>query len=300
MSVLIDEHETVLKRKGELSDNTIEDRIRCLRRLHEDLSCGWVYACRELLIAWLEGPAEPGRRWSPATKRVYTAHVVAGYAWLEEMGYLPDGNPAVRLPRPRLPRKEVRIATDEQLAVALTAPEPLRTAVLLATYQGLRRAECAGCWREDITEHTTTIRKAKGGEVQTVPTHPAVWAHVAGLPAGPLIADGDGVQLTPERLGYVAAAWFKAQGDVFVERGRDSRQGFGLHHFRRRFGTIIQRTHRNLRVTQECLRHKSVTTTAQAYTLVTDEERGAAVRSIPWVDGNRAAPNGPVPPAETA
>lgn len=278
----------MLMRAGELSRNTIEDRIRVLRRLHEDLPCGWVLACREQLIAWLDGPQEPDRRWSPATKRVYTAHVVAGYAWLEEQGYLPDGNPAVRLPRPRLPRKPIRIADDDQLAIALTAPEPLLTAVLLANYQGLRRCECAGTWREHITEHTTLIVAAKGGEVQTVPTHPAVWQHVRDKPPGPLITDLDGSQMSPERLGAVAGRWFV----------RNGLRNFGLHHFRRRFGTIIQRAHRNLRVTQECLRHKRITTT-ERYTEVTDQERGDAVRSIPWEE-HRAGLNGPVPPAEAA
>lgn len=278
----------MLRREGKLATNSIEDRIRVLRRLNEDLPCGWVFACRELLVAWLDGPQEESRRWSPATKRVYAAHIIAGYAWLEECGYLPEGNPAVKLPRPRLPRKEIRIATDEQLAVALTAPEPLRTAVLLANYQGLRRAECAGCWREDVTEETTTIRKAKGGEVQTVPTHPAVWQHVRNLPPGPLIHEPGCGEMTPERLGVIAGCWFRRQG----------MRGFGLHHFRRRFGTIIQRTHKNLRITQECLRHKRITTT-EVYTQVTDHERGAAVRSIPWMDRDRAADDGPVPPAET-
>lgn len=293
MSYLIDEHINMLTAEGKLSIKTIEDRERVLRRLHDDLPSGWVFACREQLVAWLAGPLEPDRAWSPATKRVYGAHVIAGYAWLEEYGHLPAGNPAVRLPRPRLPRKPIRIATDEQLAVALTAPEPLLTAILLANYQGLRRAEAAGCWREHVTAESTTIWRAKGGETQTVPTHPAVWEHVSDLPPGPLVTEL-GRQMTPERLGVIAARWF---WDVELIEIRDGEvHAIGLHHFRRRFGTIIQRTNRNLRVTQECLRHKRITTT-EPYLLVTDDERSGAVRSIPWK--HRPGGSRPAPPADT-
>lgn len=281
----------MLRAEGK-SPATIRDRGRCLRRLHEDLPCGWVFACREQLVAWL-GYEE----WSPATRRAYTGHVLGGYAWLYEHGHI-SLNPALGIRRPRVPRKEIRIVSDDQLAIALTAPEPLLTAVMLANYQGLRRAEAAACRREDITEEVTTIRRAKGGETQTVPTHPAVWEHVKDRPRGPLVTGMDGEELTAEQLGALARRWFLRAG--LTEVTRDGRVlVVGLHHFRRRYGTLIQRLHRNIRITQECLRHKSVTTTADAYAKVTDDECRDAVRSLPWLkhrpDGGR-----PVPPAQSA
>lgn len=281
MSDFIEEHLVFLKCEG-YSPNTIRDRRRCLKRLHADLPYGLAGACQEQLHAWLGYDG-----WTPATRYTYTGHVVEFCRWLVAAGYLAE-DPSRGIRRPRVPVRPIRVATDHQLAVALTAPEPLRTAVILAAYGGLRRAEAAACRREHITEETITIMAAKGGDTQTVPTHAAVWEHVRDLLDGPVCPDRDGREISPERLGAMALRWFRRQGWP----------GFGLHHFRRRYGTMIQRATGDIRITQECLRHRSLATT-MIYTQVSDTQRRRAIESLRWVE-HRPGLNGPVPPAPEA
>lgn len=282
MSYLIDQHLSVLRAEG-MSPLTITSRRRCLRRLHDDLPHGILYACTEQLQAWLGY-----EKWARWTRYTYTGHVLEFYRWLHATrpDMLPT-DPTGTMRRPKPPASVARPATDEQLQVVLTAPEPLLTAVILAGWAGLRRCEIARAHREDITEHTITIPVAKGGDSQTVPTHPAVWEHVRDRPAGPLVVDQRGDKLTAEQLGRLVRRWCRSAGLL----------GWGLHRLRHRYGTLIQREYRDLRVTQECLRHKSVTST-QIYTQVTDEQRRAAVRALPWI-GHRPAGPGPVSPAST-
>jgi Site-specific recombinase XerD len=276
MSDLIEEYLQVL-RSAEKSPATIRDRGRCLRRLHADLPFGIGAACREQLQAWLDY-----EQWSVKTKLVYRSHISAFFQWLVLEGVLLE-DPTARLVRPRMPRGLPHPATDEQLALALTAPEPLRTAVVLANWAGLRRAEAAGADREDITEELVIVRRGKGGDAGTVPTHPSLWGYVRHRPAGALIVDAHGRRLSPERLGALAHRWFAANG--YPEH-------FGLHWFRHRYATLIQRLYRDIRVTQECMRHRSVSST-QIYTLVSDAQRAEAVRKLPGIE--ETGPAGPRP-----
>lgn len=264
MSYLLDQHLTGLKAEGR-SANTIRDRGRCLRRLHEDLPHGILYACTEQIQAWLAH--DQWGRWSRYT---YTGHVLAFYRWLTEQGYISE-DPTRTIRRPSAPKCLPRPATDTQIAVALTAPEPLRTAVLLAMYQGMRRSEIAGARREHISEDLTIIPAAKGGNTQSVPTHPVVWEHVRDLPPGPLIVR-DGTPLTAAHLSGYVLRWFRTHG---LPR-------FGLHMLRHWYGTTIQRELGDIRVTQECLRHASISST-QVYTQVTAGQRAKAVAALPRV-----------------
>jgi len=273
---LIEDHLDYLSAEG-MSPNTIRDRARCLRALNQDMPHGWAFAIREQLTAWLAY-----QKWSPATRHTYHGHLAGAYAWLHQAGHRPD-NPMSGIKAPRVPRQQQPAATDEQLAVALTAPEPLLTAVILAAYGGLRRFEITGLHREHVTEETITILVAKGGDTETVPCHPAIWEHIRNRPGGPL------VDLTPEQLSGRALKWFRRRG----------LHAFGLHHFRRRYGKLIQREHGDIRVTQECLRHKSVTTTANHYTEVDESQRRAVVRALKWI-GHLPDANRQVPPAQPA
>src|SRR6185369_12557208 len=150
MNSLIEQHLALLKAEGK-SPATIRDRGRCLRRLHDDMPGGIVYACREQLQAWLD--YDP---WSVKTKLTYRSHVAAFFGWLVAEEIIEE-DPTLRLPRPKLPRSLPHWASDEQLALALTAPEPLRTAVVLANWAGLRRAEATAANREHITEELLLV-----------------------------------------------------------------------------------------------------------------------------------------------
>lgn len=285
MSYLIEQHLLVLQAEGR-SEDTINSRRRCLHRLHADLPHGIAAGCREQLTEWLAGPQEPGRRWSPATRYSYFGHASEFYRWLAaEYPRLVPEDPMARMRRPKVPMRVPRPATQRQLELALVAPEPLLTAVILATYGGLRRSEILACHREHITAEHIRIPVAKGGDEQTVPTHPAIWDHVRDRPDGPLIGDEHGGQCGRNQFSLMAMRWFR----------RNGLPGFGLHRLRVLYGTTIQEQQGDLRLTQECMRHKSINSTV-GYTLVTDSRRRDAVLRLPWTR-HRAADDGPVPPA---
>jgi len=122
MSYLIEQHLALLKAQGK-SPATIRDRGRCLRRLHDDMPGGIVYACREQLQAWLDYD-----HWSVRTRLIYYSHIAAFFRWLYEERII-DEDPAARLAHPKRPRSLPRPASEAQLALALTAPAPLRLAV---------------------------------------------------------------------------------------------------------------------------------------------------------------------------
>lgn len=284
MSDLIEQHIAVLRAEG-ASPDTRRDRRRVLLRLHDDLPHGILYACTEQLQAWLGY-----ERWSRWTRYTYAGHVFAFYRWLHAAGIRED-DPTATMRRPKVPACVPRPATEDEIRLALAAPEPIRTAAHLAYYQGMRRAEIARCCREHITEDLTVIPVAKGGDVQTIPTHPAVWEIVRDIPPSDdpwqpqrLILE-DGEPVTPQRLGRLVHYWSRSVG----------LRGWGLHRLRHAFGTEIQRASGDIRVTQECLRHRSIRST-QIYTAVTDEQRRAAVARLPWI-GHRPDAGRPVPPA---
>jgi len=94
-----------------------------------------------------------------------------------------------------------------------------------------------------------------------------------------IAADPTPENLMTDRLGRpVTGKWI-------TQNARHHFDGLGMpgvrmHRLRHRFGTLIQSSIGDLRVTQECLRHRSVTST-QGYTLVTGRQRTAAVASLP-------------------
>ncbi len=260
MSYLIEEHLTALRSESR-STKTIRDRRRCLRRLHEDLPYGLLGASTADLRAWLAY-----EKWSANTRYTYAGHIIQFYRWLKEEGRR-DQNPAASIRRPAAHRGLPRPWSDAQLETLLTAPEPLRTAVILAAFEGMRLAEICACRREHITEDWVTIPDGKGGKPGMVPTHPMVWEHVRGLPPGPLIVDRRG-HLSADQLSDIARRWQRSHG-----------LPCGLHPGRHRFATEIQRQARDIRVTQEAMRHKSINST-QVYTQVSDQDRIAAVRAL--------------------
>jgi integrase len=171
------------------------------------------------------------------------------------------------IPAPRCVPKPV---TQDELRRSLLLPEPYRTAVILAAFAGLRASEIAGCRREHITDTTVTVPHGKGDEPGTVPAHPYVWDHVRDRPPGPLVTDRHGRAVT--------GRWLSSRMRIALDRA--ALRGVHLHRYRHWYGTMVQEMTGDLRVTQECLRHRHVGSTA-GYTLVTSARRAAAVAALP-------------------
>lgn len=247
-----------------------------LRQLNARLPYGLCYAAQEQIEGWF-GDLRAARR-SKNTIANYDYHTRGFYSWATKRGYL-DGDPTADIPKPGFPRGIPDPTTEEHLALVLTLDEPWRTAALLAAFAGLRSSECAGCHREHITVERLIVPHGKGDEAGVVPTHPYLWEHIKDRPRGPLIVN--------HRTGQpVTGHWLT----VHMRKRIDERLDLGwatlgssrvhLHALRHRYGTVIQEAGGDLRLTQECMRHKSSAST-EVYTKVTNKRRSAAVAALP-------------------
>lgn len=280
---LIDLHLAHLRAGGK-SDRTIEARTNVLNRLNDRLPFGLIYAATEQLEGWLAELREHGRsRWTLAT---YSYHVRAFYRWATAAGFQ-DGDPATAMPRASAPRLLPNPATEDELAAILDLPEPICTAAVLAGWAGMRVSEIAACRREHVTAEKILIPSGKGEKMGIVDTHPFVWEWLHDRPPGLLILNRYGKPVSGHWISMTARYHLNKIGLQRVH----------LHMLRHRYGTLIQETVGDLRVTQECLRHANINSTA-GYTLVAGSRRREAVLTLP-VPVTRATPEpmnpGPAP-----
>jgi len=264
-SCLIDEHADHLRSAG-CSDKTIEARCRLLRRVHDTLDLGLAYASTRELEQFLARGQRRG--WGRATLRNYDMHIRGFFRWADGAGIL-DGDPTLRMKRPKPARFRPKPATREQVELALAAPYPWGLACALAYLQGMRASEIAACCREHVTQDVTFIPRGKGGDRNCVPTHAFVWALVRDMPVGPLFAEG-------ERGGRVDGHYI-SQGvrRMFSDRG----QHCSAHRLRHSFATDMLNGGATIRAVQLALRHASMATSA-AYLEATDEQVRAAVAML--------------------
>jgi integrase len=264
MSYLIELHLDDLRAAGK-SPATIAARSNVIRRLHDALPFGIAYGATELIQQWMANPA--WGRWCRAT---YDYHVRGFYRWATESGIL-DGDPTKAMGRPKPPRLIPRPASEDDLELLLAqAGEPLFTIAVLGGFAGMRVGEMSRCRREHITEERIYIPLGKGGDPGTVPTHPFLWESLRDRPPGLLIVDRHGEPVIGHWISQTARRHLDKLGLPDLHS----------HLLRHRYGTTIQRTFGNIRITQQCLRHVRVSST-EGYTLVTSEECETAVAALP-------------------
>lgn len=267
MSHLIAEHARYLK--VGCAESTITARTRLLWRLHHYLPDGLGTAAQGQIEAFLAELHDAGR--GPATLANYAMHIRAFFRWADAMGKL-DGDPTLGMYRP--PQRKFRpkpCDDQQQIEKALSSPEPWRTIYALAYYEGMRAFEIAAARREDITEETTFIARAKGGDPGVVPTHPYVWALVRDRPPGRLFPHGP-------RKGKVDGRW------VSQEARRQFRRlglpGLHVHRLRHSFATDQLVAGADVRTVQENLRHATLATTV-VYLETTSARKRAAIELLP-------------------
>lgn len=262
-------------RAGGRSRRTITDRGKVLRRVDSALPYGLLDADAEDIAAWLSRPD-----WSAQTKCTYLNHIRAFLGWAADNG-LVDDDPTGALIRPRIGRRLPRPAPTEVLTDILTrAAEPWRRHCLLAAYQGLRSSEIGALRREDVTIQHMIVR-GKGDKVRVLPTHPLVWDDLRELPRGL-------VSPVPAGLRVDADTWVSCRTARYLHDRLGVDPAVSLHSLRHWFGTETLRACHDLRVVQELMGHASPTTTA-IYTLVSDEERRAAITALPTFTDRTAA-----------
>lgn len=244
---------------------TIETYTWAVRAAHRDLPYGVAMSTTDELKAWLWGPSL-----APSSRRTYRAALLSFCSWAHEGGHC-DYNAASLLPTVTVPAGQARPTPQDVLTDILArAGEPYRLWVLLAASMGLRCVEISRLDREHITAEQSWIQ-GKGGKNVFMPTHPAVWAAVEGMPNGPIARKVDGGRAD--------------RRDVYGRANQRIRRlghtGVTMHRMRHWHGTeVFRASGRDLLVAKNALRHANVAHT-QRYVAIDDPEVAAAQRAIP-------------------
>jgi integrase len=269
----VERHLADLRRRN-LRPNTIYQRRRALQRLTEDARG---VPLLQLTTADIERHLE--RPLSPGAAASYLTHLRQFYGWAMRSG-LTKHDPTAPLGRPRVPRSLPRPISDERLSRALSeAPDRIRPWLYLAAYAGLRACEVAQLRAEalllDAIPPMVIIEESKGGGMSSVPLAPQL---VQALRRCDLPASGYVFPRHDGQPGPNAAHTVSQLSNQYLRSiGVDDT----FHSLRHWFGTNAYRASgRDLRITQELMRHRTPVTTA-IYTYVDPAEASTAVANLP-------------------
>lgn len=275
--VAVAEHLADLRRRN-LSAGTIEQRRLTLRRFARHCQVTPLHAGVDHLLAFIDRPGIDGRPLQPQTIAAELAHLRGFYKWAVIHDLRID-DPTIKIPRPRLPRNLPRPMPEDDLAKAIAgAPERLAPWLMLAAYAGLRAKEVAPLRADDLWWHADPplifIRAGKGGHEEAVPLAPILEPVLRSLPRrGYLFPYRDG------KLGPVRPHIVSQYCNNYLHRIGILHHTF--HSLRHRFGTQVYRlSGRDLRQTQELMRHRSITSTT-IYTQIVQGEAAGIVAALP-------------------
>ncbi len=266
---------------------SIDSRRRALVRYSaylDRVNVDWSEAEKETIEDFLIG-----KELAPSTVAHEIGHIRGFYGWAVETGHI-DVNPAASIQRPRVPIGIPRPMSDIDKEKALKwAPERIRPWLYLAAYAGLRACEIAQLKGEDLIwdqkPELILEREQKGGDSGVVPMHPILIPILKRLPnRGSLFPKLSyqreilpGTQVSASQVQKLTNAYLHSIG---IEST--------LHQLRHWFATkCYQSSGRDLRLTQELLRHKSPVSTA-IYTYIDPKDTADVVSGLPY-DGGTAA-----------
>jgi integrase len=215
-----------------------------------------------------------GRNLAPASRATEIAYLAGFYTWALDENLI-AASPARKVARPRIPVRLPRPMPDVDIARALAeAPCDVAPILSLAVYAGLRACEIAQLRVEDFAAGVLVIRESKGGGESAVPISPTLAANLARCPlpdAGWLFPSARGTgHVSRSRICGLANDYLRSLGIVHT-----------LHSLRHGFGTAVYRSTRDLRLTQELMRHRSVQSTV-GYTRLDPHSGAEAVAALAW------------------
>lgn len=120
------------------------------------------------------------------------------YSWADQEDLLPPGfrNPCENLRKLKGRTRMIEVWSDEEIALFLAGGRGTEiTAVLLALYTGQRREDLVRLEWSDCLGAMIRVRQNKTGEPLTIPCHPVLKAHLAGVRTafgGPVLRGIDG------------------------------------------------------------------------------------------------------------
>jgi integrase len=273
MPIVITRHLEHMRQRG-LAGTTIYQRRRALSRLAQYLGGAVCEATAGELLEW-----RAQLTMGDDAIVAYVSHVREFFAWAAAAG-LVDANPAEGLPVPRLGRRLPRPIGETDLMYAVqTAPPRIRPWLVLAGWAGLRAKEIARLRRTAVLEHASPpgllieTDATKGRTERFVPMSAFVLAElVPVLPASGWVfprRDGLPGPNQPHTVSHLANEHLHSLGITET-----------LHQLRHRFGSGTYAVKRDLRVVQELLGHKYVTSTA-GYAAFDNADAVAAVEALP-------------------
>lgn len=270
----MEDHLRHLTRRN-LRPSTIAQRRRALSRLGRSFDL--TRASTEDIEDWLDR-----RDLQPEGRATEISHLRGFYRWAVAEGRL-ERDPTIKLVRPRVPRRLPRPIPEGDLAMAVElAPWPIRAMLMLAAFSGLRAIEIAGLCGEHIhlDQGVILVAEGKGGGMSSVPIPPALVAVLRDLPvSGPCFRLKNGRQTKAHNVSHWCNDYLHGLGISHT-----------LHSLRHRYGTQAYiATGRDLRATQELLRHRTPVSTA-IYTWVDPGRLAESVAKIPAIGAQERLP----------
>jgi len=202
--------------------------------------------------------------WSPVTVRSKLACLSSFFGFIQDMGYI-SGNPAKRLPLPKL-EQHVPVTLSEEQAQQLLAAAELpwhRCLIVLLLATGIRRSEAVLISLEevDLTNRQLLVH-GKGAKQRIIPlTRQAVAAiqqylrHRPSIQSWRLFVNSRGQPIQ----GHV----INAALDEVLEKAGLAGQGITPHKLRHTFATQLIHKGVDVRTVQELLGHADLGTTAR-------------------------------------
>lgn len=255
--------------------STITQRQRTIARLTRATGAPPEQATTEQIRSHLDRTQRDGQPLAASTRVAELAHLAGFFGWLVLEGRRVD-DPTTRVHRPRTPRWVPRPIGEDDLGRAVAAAsDRVRPILLLAAFAGLRACEIAPLKGEhvDLASGELWVEEGKGGHAGTVALAPALAAELGGMPRrGWLFPRLDG------RAGHIPPHIVSKLANHHLHRLGISDT---LHALRHRYGTQVYRVGgRDIRLTQEMMRHRSIVSTA-VYTQVDMSEAAGVVGLLP-------------------
>lgn len=257
-----------------LSLVTITERIRVLTQFHDEAQVQPIHAQAVDIVRWIANHNE----WSDSTTATYTSYLSSWYRWLQLVDRRAD-NPMVKVGTTKVPEREPRPIADADVPKLLGARMwgSTRVMLLLGLLAGLRAHEIAKIRGEDFDLAAGLLWvKGKGRKLKSVPLHAILIEVASHMPE-----TGWWFPMRQHPGEHIRA---KSVSDVVGRAMRRAGVRGTCHSLRHWYATSLLEGGNDLRVVQELLRHKSITST-QVYTRVSDQRRRDAIDSLTLVRG---------------
>lgn len=244
-------------RAANTSEGTIDLRITHLTWWARLCPSPWA-ATRPALVAFMACD-----RWAPETRRSVRSTLRGFYGWAAREGHI-EQNPALRLPKVRVPIAEARPAPDDAIREALTrADHRQMLMMLLGATGGMRRKEIASVHTRNLEGDDLRVY-GKGGRVRVVPLPAALARMIRAQPEGWLFPNGHGGHLSSAHVGVLLR--------------RILPPGITPHMLRHAAASALHDEGLTMFELRRFLGHASVATT-QRYVYVRDQRIAAATRA---------------------